>query len=129
MVLNGDDLYGASDLATLASKSAGILAHPVDEPRKFGILFPNEDGSLKELIEKPDLNGRRLANIGAYLFPKSVFEIDLPLSKRGEYEITDAVSQLAKQAPFYIVEASFWLPIGTVEAWEAAQKEDLRAAK
>ena len=125
LVLNGDDLYGSADLAALASKPMGLLAHPVDEPRKFGIVFPRSDGTLDKIIEKPDLDGRQLANIGAYLFPKSAFEIDLPLSPRGEYEITDAVSTLAKSGPFHVVEATFWLPIGNVEAWEGAQKVDL----
>lgn len=39
MVLNGDDLYGAADLAALAACSAGLLVHQVDEPRRFGIAF------------------------------------------------------------------------------------------
>ena len=130
LVLNGDDLYGAADLAALASKPAGMLAHAVDEPSKFGIVFPRPDGTLQTLREKPtDLAGPQMANIGAYLFPKSVFDIDLPLSPRGEYEITDAVSALAKAGRFYVVEAKFWLPIGTVEAWEAAQHADLSKAK
>lgn len=128
LVLNGDDLYGAADLAELATKPMGLIGHPVNEPRKFGIIFRNADGTLQKLIEKPDLDGRQLANIGAYLFPRRVFDIELPLSPRGEYEITDAVSALAKTEPFHVVEASFWLPIGTVEAWEAAQKADVRAA-
>jgi len=129
LVLNGDDLYGAADLAGLASKPMGLLAHAVDEPRKFGIIFPRPDGTVEKLIEKPPLDGRQLANIGAYLFPKSVFDIDLPLSPRNEYEITDAVSALARQGAFHVVEAKFWFPIGTVEAWEAAQKADLSKAK
>ncbi len=129
LVLNGDDLYGVADLAELATKPMGILGHPVDEPRKFGIIFRNPDGSLKELVEKPDLDGRQLANIGAYLFPRRVFDIELPLSPRGEYEITDAVSALAKSAAFHVVEAKFWLPIGTVEAWQAAQTADLSPAR
>ena len=128
LVLNGDDLYGAADLAALATKPMGLLAHAVEEPRKFGIVFPRPDGTLEKLIEKPNLDGRHLANIGAYLFPKRVFDIELPLSPRGEYEITDAVSALAKSGPFHVVEAKFWLPIGTVEAWQAAQKADLSAA-
>src|ERR671925_164859 len=33
LVLNGDDLYGARDLAALAACPAGILAQPVEEPR------------------------------------------------------------------------------------------------
>jgi len=129
LVLNADDLYSAEDLATLASKPMGLLAHSVDEPRKYGIVFRRADGTLDKLIEKPDLDGRQLANIGAYLFPKSVFDIELPLSPRGEYEITDAVSALAKQGAYYVVEAKFWLPIGTVEAWEAAQGAELSLAR
>lgn len=129
LVLNGDDLYGAADLDKLSSKPMGLLAHSVDEPRKFGILFQNADGTLEKLVEKPDLDGRQLANIGAYLFPRRVFDIELPLSPRGEYEITDAVTALAKTGPFHVVEANFWLPIGTVEAWQSAQNIDLSKAK
>ncbi|WP_020473257.1 nucleotidyltransferase family protein [Zavarzinella formosa] len=129
LVLNGDDLYGAKDLAVLASKPAGVLAHPVDEPRKFGIVFRHPDGTLAEMIEKPELDGTQLANIGAYVFPKSVFDIELTLSKRNEYEVTEAVDKLAKRGPFHVVEATFWLPIGTVEAWEASQTADLTMAR
>jgi len=128
LVLNGDDLYGSADLAALAAKPMGLLAHAVDEPRKFGIVFPRADGTLERLIEKPDLDGRQLANIGAYLFPKEVFDIDLPLSPRGEYEITDAVSTLAARGSFHVVEAKFWLPIGTVDAWQHAQTVDCSPA-
>ena len=129
LVLNGDDLYGADDLAKLAATKAGILAHPVNEPRKFGIVFRNDNGTLKELIEKPEMDGTALANIGAYVFPRRVFEIELKLSKRNEYEITDAVDSLAKSGPFHVVEATFWLPIGTVEAWQAAEGANLAKAK
>src|SRR5262245_23717479 len=72
MVLNGDDLYGAGDLAALAACPAGLLVHEVTEPRRFGIAFLKPDGTLDRLVEKPDLDGPRLANTGAYLFPRSV---------------------------------------------------------
>src|SRR5262245_57571344 len=71
LVLNGDDLYGAADLAALAGCPAGVLVHVVAEPRRFGITFLMADGTLDTLIEKPDLGGPRLANTGAYLFPRS----------------------------------------------------------
>jgi bifunctional UDP-N-acetylglucosamine pyrophosphorylase/glucosamine-1-phosphate N-acetyltransferase len=129
-VLNGDDLYGAADLATLAEKPAGLLGRPVDEPRQFGVIFPRKDGSgiLERLVEKPDIDGPQLANIGAYLFPRRAADFELPLSPRGEYEITDAVSMVAADEPVHVVPATFWLPIGTVEAWEKAQTADLSAA-
>jgi NDP-sugar pyrophosphorylase family protein len=131
LVLNGDDIYGAADLATLAEKPAGILAHPVDEARKWGVVTPKEDdpGLREKLEEKPDRDGPALANIGAYVFPHSVFDIPLTLSKRNEYEITEAVDVLAKRGPFHVVKATFWVPIGTIEQWQAADTADLMKAK
>lgn len=125
LVLNGDDLFGARDLKALAEKPAGVLVHQVDEPRKFGIAFLNADGTLEKLVEKPPLEGRRLANTGGYLFPREVFDIDIQLSARGEYEITDYVSTLAARQPFHVVEAQFWLPIGTEETWKQAEGQQL----
>jgi NDP-sugar pyrophosphorylase family protein len=125
MVLNGDDLFAADDLAKLAECSAGVLCHPVDEPRRFGIAFRKEDGTLDRLVEKPDLDGRHWANTGAYVFPRSVFDIPLTLSPRGEYEVTQYLSELPKRQTVQVIEASFWLPIGTVEVWQAAQTMDL----
>jgi bifunctional UDP-N-acetylglucosamine pyrophosphorylase/glucosamine-1-phosphate N-acetyltransferase len=127
LTLNGDDLYGAADLADLASRPVGVLVHPVDQPRQFGIAFLKPDGTLDRLVEKPDLDGRRLANTGAYVFPRRVFDAELKLSARGEYEITDYVTALAQTGTVHVVEASFWLPIGTVEVWQSAQGIDLKS--
>jgi len=125
LVLNGDDLYSAGDLKALAEKPAGLLVRQVDEPRKFGIVFTRPDGTLERLVEKPDLDGPQMANIGAYLFPRWALDIELPLSARGEYEITDAVSAVAAKQPFHAVPAKTWLPIGDEAAWRAADQLDL----
>lgn len=121
LVLNGDDLFGAADIARLAACPAGVLVQTVQEPRRFGIAFLKEDGSLEKLVEKPDLDGPRLANTGAYVFPREVFQIPIGLSPRGEYEITDYVSSIARTGRVDVVEAAFWFPIGTEEAWNRAQ--------
>ncbi len=126
LVINGDDLFAASDLAKLANCSAGVLCYPVDEPRRFGIAFRKADGTLDRLVEKPDLDGRHLANTGAYVFPRNVFDIPLTLSPRGEYEVTQYVDELAKGQSVQVIEARFWLPIGTIEVWQAAQTMDLK---
>lgn len=125
MVLNGDDLFGADDLARLADTPAGVIVQEVQEPKKFGIAFLKPDGRLEKLLEKPDLPAPQLANTGAYLFPRSVFDLEIGLSKRGEYEITDYVSQLAARQPFHVVRSTFWFPIGDETAWNAAQSMDL----
>lgn len=127
LVLNGDDLYGAGDLAALSACSAGLLVQTVQEPKRFGIAFPKPDGTLEKLVEKPDLPPPQLANAGAYVFPREVFGIELTLSARGEYEITDYVSALATTRRVELIPVMFWLPIGTVEVWQEAQKMDLAA--
>lgn len=125
LVLNGDDLYGAADLANATKFPAAILVSPVDQPRQFGIVFPRADGTLDRLVEKPDLEGRHLANIGAYLFPREALAFEPPLSPRGEYEITDYVSWVAQRTPVQVVTTSFWYPVGTVDAWHRADQVDL----
>jgi len=125
LVLNGDDLYAASDLRILARYAFGLLGYPVEQPRAFGILRLKGDGTLAELVEKPDWPGPQLANIGAYILPRSILDIQPNLSPRGEYELTEMVNRLAQEQPCYVVRASFWHPIGTVEAWQAAQQLDL----
>ena len=88
------------------------------------------EGALERIVEKQKgLPAPQLANIGGYVFPKRVFDLTLPLSPRGEYEITDAVAQLAVGGGFRVVEASYWLPIGNVEQWEAAQTADVTAVR
>jgi NDP-sugar pyrophosphorylase family protein len=129
LVLNGDDLYGARDLEALARCPAGLLVHPVEEPRRFGIAFTRPDGSLEKLVEKPDLTGTHPANTGAYVFPRDVFDTQIHESARGEYEITDYVTALAGRQRVEVVEAGVWLPIGTVEVWQSAQGMDLSPLK
>ncbi len=126
LVLNGDDLFGAADLAKLAEcPGGGVIVQEVNEPKRFGIAYLKADGTLEKLVEKPDLLPPQLANTGAYAFPRSVFRFEIGLSPRNEYEITDYVSQVAATEPFHVVRSTFWFPIGTEETWNEAKRMDL----
>jgi NDP-sugar pyrophosphorylase family protein len=127
LVLNGDDLYGSQDLKKLAATSAGVIVKEVNDPWNFGVASYNSNGSLEKMTEKPKIEGPAMANTGAYHFPQSVFTQELEISSRGEYEITDYLSTLAKQQRVEVIPAGFWYPVGTVEALELVQKIDLSA--
>jgi bifunctional UDP-N-acetylglucosamine pyrophosphorylase/glucosamine-1-phosphate N-acetyltransferase len=98
--LYGDNLYSVKDLKKMSTNDeycyvAGIKdAHP----EKYGVLL-TEDGFLKEVIEKPKEYVGDLINTGLYKFTSEVFnKLDkIKKSPRGEYEITDAISMLAKE--------------------------------
>src|SRR5262249_40417277 len=87
LVINGDDLFAAAGLAALAEHQAAVLVQRVLESRRFGIVQLNENGTLRGILEKPDIDGPGLANTGAYVLPRQVFDTVLTRSSRGEYEI------------------------------------------
>ncbi|MCZ7546358.1 MAG: nucleotidyltransferase family protein [Anaerolineae bacterium] len=129
VVLNGDDLYNAGAIARLAQTPFGILAAEREDAANWGVLLTDAEGRLVRLHEKPP-DGLYptpvKVNTGAYKFSKAVFAYDLPVSARGEYEITDYVSFLVQRHDVDVVLADFWMPIGDPAALEAAQALDLQ---
>lgn len=96
----GDNIikYGIDDLVkefeTKKPNSQILLAH-VSNPSQFGVA--EIDGErIVRLEEKPRQPKSDLAIVGVYMFDPNVFEAvhSIKPSKRGEYEITDAISWL-----------------------------------
>jgi len=123
MVLNGDDIYLREDLETLAEFDFAIMAKEVINPIHFGVLELDKDGFLSNLIEKPEVPPSNLANMGVYMFTPEIFNFELKLSPRGEYEIIDYVNFLLnKGVKINVVPTNFWLPVGNVEQLEDSKR-------
>jgi len=75
--------------------NAQILATPVPEPERFGVIELRGDRVVR-VVEKPQNPPSDLALVGVYLFDHHVFDaIDtLAPSGRGELEITEAIQKL-----------------------------------
>jgi NDP-sugar pyrophosphorylase family protein len=128
LVHNGDDLFGSASLAKLASVPLGILTLPRDDQSRWGVVVTDESGRVQRLHEKPAEGTYPtpvMANIGAYKLDTRIFDYELPLSVRGEYEITDYVTYVAKNYTVQTITSDFWFPIGTPEELEAAQSLDI----
>jgi UDP-N-acetylglucosamine diphosphorylase/glucosamine-1-phosphate N-acetyltransferase len=134
LAMNGDDLYAAEDLRTLAKSPNAALVKEVDDPRPYGIYETDATGRVKRLVEKPVNPTSNLANIGAYHFTPEIFEVlrNTPPSPRGEIEITSAIQTAADRGEFRIVRTKgYWIPIGyawhLLDANEYILRNNMRA--
>jgi len=105
--------------------AATILLTAVPNPEDFGVA-ELENGKVTRLEEKPAKAKSKYALVGVYLFTKRIHEsiAKLKPSKRGEYEITDAIQGLidmGMDVRSHIVEG-WWKDTGTVEAMLEANR-------
>jgi bifunctional UDP-N-acetylglucosamine pyrophosphorylase/glucosamine-1-phosphate N-acetyltransferase len=92
---------------------------PVENPEDYGIVELEDEKHVKCIVEKPNRNEApsNLANAGAYVFSVGIFEKikETSASARGEWEITDAISQLSKEAKTVLavkISKDDWIDIG-----------------
>ena len=116
IVMNGDDLYCHKDMLncikSFENNDACVLAHPVDEPGRFGV-YVTDDNFVKDIVEKPKTFISNLANIGFYVFNKKIFDLKTDRSSRGEYEITDLIKKMAEDGKVYCETViGYWIPVG-----------------
>lgn len=122
----GDNLYSVEDLKAMTNTDdefcyvAGIES---EHPEKYGVLI-NDGEFLEKVVEKPKEFVGSLINAGIYKFTPEIFDkiSEIKKSPRGEYEITDAISFLAKEKKVKIKKINSWLDFGKPEDIEKISK-------
>lgn len=129
IVLNGDDLYSQSDLKALMQHDYGLLVSEVEDVTRFGAVVVEGDKVMK-IVEKPSEKISKYVNTGAYVMNTDVFRIEIRKSERGEYELTDFITALARQGLVkYAVVKDFWIPIAYPWSYLEANVAMLRRLK
>lgn len=118
-----DDLHGAQDIARATSFTRSMLTLTTDTPEKFGIVVRHPDGTLAEIVEKPEHPPSNLASTGVMVLDENIFKYD-PFAKetKGEYYLTDVLQEYAKDYPIAVVEQNLWIPVGYPEDIEKAER-------
>jgi bifunctional UDP-N-acetylglucosamine pyrophosphorylase/glucosamine-1-phosphate N-acetyltransferase len=129
ILLNGDIFFHPSIIRKLIESYVdcdGLIAcKEVKNPQEFGVLKV-ENGNIVRIFEKSHDPPSNLANLGIYLLPEKIFDAieKTPLSKRGEYELTDSIQILIDKGFKFkpIIDDEFWIDIGRVSDYEKAKE-------
>ena len=78
---------------------ASIMLTEVVNPQEFGVADINDNGTIKQLVEKPKDPPSNLALVGIYFFKLAILEAckSIKPSWRDELEITDAIQWLIEK--------------------------------
>lgn len=109
ILINWDTIFSEQDIVNIISlKNYWVLVKGVNNPEKYGIFRQESNSNLAlEIIEKPEENVWNLANLWVYKFNNKIikFANEIELSKRKEYEITDAINLFIKEEKFELITA------------------------
>ncbi|NKQ57846.1 NDP-sugar synthase [Amycolatopsis sp. K13G38] len=122
VIFNGDILSGA-DLGALIGThrdtGADVTLHlqRVEDPSRFGSVPTDETGRVTAFLEKTPNPPTDQINAGCYVFKRSVVE-GIPAGRRVSVERETFPGLLADGAHVHgFVDASYWLDVGTPEAF------------
>ena len=121
-----DDLHGKDDIARVTSYSRAMLTFQTDTPERFGIVVRHPDGTLADIIEKPEHPPSNLASTGVMVLDTHIFEYEVKSEKNGEFYLTDIIEEYAQKYPIAVVEQRLWIPIGYPEDIEKAEHKLLK---
>jgi bifunctional UDP-N-acetylglucosamine pyrophosphorylase/glucosamine-1-phosphate N-acetyltransferase len=110
------DLYLERDAikSVLDAGDNAILGVKVPNPKEFGVLVTDSNNNLTTIVEKPENPPSDLINGGVYRLDSDVFSyLDrVGVSPRGEMELTDAVTAMAREKRIKVVNYSgMWLDV------------------
>jgi len=115
IMLNGDNIVSVDDVVRLVKSNGMTMGlYRVDDPRDYGVIIVEND-EVKSIIEKPEIPPTNTINAGIYKFTPEIIDFldKTPMSKRGEYEITDTI-KLAIESGIKVraIELKEWIDVG-----------------
>jgi len=119
LLFSADAVKNVIDLHRKEKPVAAMAVVPVENPEDYGIVELEDEKHVKRIVEKPkhEEAPSNLANAGIYVFSTEIFDKvrETSASARGEWEITDAISQLSKEKKTILavkISQDDWIDIG-----------------
>lgn len=126
LIIFVDTLFDAdlNVVKELPEDVAGVIwVKEVEDYQRFGVVVTDDEGNMRQIIEKPSEPISRLANIGLYyirdwrlLFEGIQQTLDAPPGPSGEYYLTDAFQYMIDQgAKIRTIPVEGWYDAGKPE--------------
>ncbi len=122
----GDNIFYGTGFGRLMRKfnevdGAAIFAYQVSDPERYGVVEFDADFKALSIEEKPLQPKSNYAVPGLYFYDNDVVQIakDIPLSPRGEYEITDVNKVYLERRKLHVGvmdRGTAWLDTGTFDS-------------
>jgi len=122
----GDNIFYGTNFGQLMRKfndvdGAAIFAYQVSDPERYGVVEFDGDFKALSIEEKPDRPKSNYAVPGLYFYDNEVVQIakNIPLSVRGEYEITDVNRVYLERQRLHVGvmdRGTAWLDTGTFDS-------------
>ncbi len=132
-VLSGDHIYKMDYNKMLtfhkekeADCTIAMLEVPIEEASRFGLMILNEDGSIKEFEEKPEVPSSNKASMGVYIFTwsklrKYLIEDEAKEGSSNDFghDVIPTMHQNGEKMMAFEFDG-YWKDVGTIESlWEA----------
>ena len=111
--------------STINEDIANIFSFKVKDPENYGIIEYDNNGHIKQIVEKPIKTNSQSAIIGLYIYPNDVINIAKKVkpSNRGEIEISSINQYYLDQKRIKVNEFGrgiTWLDTGSPESLHEA---------
>lgn len=139
LLLSGDHIYNMDYRPLLdyhrdrkADCTICVMEVPWEEASRFGIIFTNEDMSVREFLEKPKNPPGNLASMGIYVFNTDVLDRLLQeddKDKNSQHDFGRNIIPKMIETGMRVFAYPFndyWVDVGTIEAYWSAHMDLLR---
>lgn len=103
------------ELLSKTGATGVMTVNPVEDVSQGAAVVLDRDGWVKDIVEKPTTPISNLNNSGIFAFKPEIFEFlkRVSLSPRGEYELTDALRELAERRLLFAHRLEgYWSDVG-----------------
>lgn len=110
-LLNADDIGDKQSFNQALQYDYCLCVAEHEDPKRFGVVELNDDGTLKKITEKPTNPATNLVSTGTMVLSPGIFDIPLVRHPNGEHYIVDSLAGILEKQPIQVVRQKSWITV------------------